>query len=546
MAASTRCTKPPTQAGSVQRSTATRSCSGIDPGGVAAGADGEEAALGCRRHTGAQRVEPPQEAVAGVQRAGGQGLREPVVGQDAPPAPEAAVQRQLADAGLVLGMDEHPAAPVAAAGDRLHAHAVHVDKRVVVAVPLPVGGGADRGHDPFGEHLRQRAAEHTQQCEAEPVHPDVVVFPVGARRLQRPQIALPAAPLGGQVAAAVDDVGLAEQRALPFRGLLQQVPPGDRAVVLALEAAIAHPVAHPRVQVGDQPICMGDAGQQGQVGFGDAEGRVHLARVAPARDNVTVAEDQAVRRAARADRADHRVVGRRLEIAGLQMGAQIAREGRLVRRGEGGRFIQGAVQGHGSLCHYSGGLWLALHAAHTAAGGVARRGHRVPKKGGRGDRIWTRRAAGRAAEKFAVPGDDPAGTGRDREIRRRAALPARHGHFPEGRRGILADGGAVGTGEDQLGLRRGQGGDPEPYQPGRDLRRDRPAGWQAAQRGCHGGGGYAAAGGGTAAFPALRAQERRPVSAPVDGAVRPAAPHQPGAWRSSPCSTCRRGWRGCC
>ena len=120
---------------------------------------------------------------------------------------------------------------------------------------MPARGRADRPHDPLLEHLGQRAAEPAQQRQAQPVDADIVVFPVAAGRLQRARLplALPAARLDGEAAVAVDAIGLAEQRALPLRGLLQQWRQ-VMAPLRALEAAVAHAPPDRLIEIGDQPV----------------------------------------------------------------------------------------------------------------------------------------------------------------------------------------------------------------------------------------------------------------------------------------------------
>src|SRR5436305_618596 len=71
----------------------------------------------------------------------------PGFGPHALPLPNAATQQQQSDARLVAGMDEDPAAPMRAAGHRLHPPAVDLDIGIAVAVPFPILGGADRVHD---------------------------------------------------------------------------------------------------------------------------------------------------------------------------------------------------------------------------------------------------------------------------------------------------------------------------------------------------------------------------------------------------------------
>lgn len=140
----------------------------------------------------------------------------------------------------------------------------------------------------------KRPAENPQQREGQAVGADVVIFPVRAKRLQRTGVAFLGAPFQGDGAVAVDPVGLAEQRAFPLRGVLQQVPPGDGAVMIALEPAIINPTAHGLIEGGDQPVGHRDAGQQGQIGLRRREGEVDLIGVAPARDLVAAAQDQSV------------------------------------------------------------------------------------------------------------------------------------------------------------------------------------------------------------------------------------------------------------
>ncbi len=93
--------------------------------------------------------------------------------------------------------------------------------------------------------------------------------------------------------------------------------------------------AHRLVEVGQETVGPGDAGEQGEVGFRDREGQVRLARVAPGGDDLAAAGDEAVRRAAGEDRAEDGVVRRGLEMPGLDMGAQVAGEGAFVGGGEG-------------------------------------------------------------------------------------------------------------------------------------------------------------------------------------------------------------------
>ncbi len=172
-----------------------------------------------------------------------------------------------------------------AARDGFHRDATDLDGRIAIAVPLPARGRADRPHHRVREHARQRLSEEPQQREAQAVDADVVVFPVGAGLAQRPERAfgIVGLALRLQVAVSVDEVGLAPERALPLRGLLQQMMPGDGTVLRGLEPAVRDAHAHALLRIGQQPAVMSDAGEQAEVALGDAEGHVDLTRVAPAR-----------------------------------------------------------------------------------------------------------------------------------------------------------------------------------------------------------------------------------------------------------------------
>src|SRR4051812_49154315 len=142
-------------------------------------------------------------------------------------------------------MDENAATPVRAARYRLHSLAGDLDVGVAVAVPFPIGRGADRLHDELAEDLWQRPSPQPQQCQTQSVDADVVVFPERPGRLQVPVCSLfPGSRAAADATVAIDEVRLAPQLALPFRGLLQQMMPGDRAIVRPVEAAIIDGAAH--------------------------------------------------------------------------------------------------------------------------------------------------------------------------------------------------------------------------------------------------------------------------------------------------------------
>ena len=131
----------------------------IDPGNRAAGADCEKTGRGRAGEYAAFEIQPDQIAVKRRQRAGRAHSAHPLGRNNLPPLVPAFVQQQLADARLVQAVDRNAAAPMTAAGNRLHPAAVQIDPGIVVADPAPIAACAQGAHDLGIEHPRQRAAE---------------------------------------------------------------------------------------------------------------------------------------------------------------------------------------------------------------------------------------------------------------------------------------------------------------------------------------------------------------------------------------------------
>ena len=137
-------------------------------------------------------------------------------------------------------------------------------------------------------------------------------------------------------------VGHAEAFALPFAGLREQVLPGDRAVVLRIEADARQPFAHALARV-EQPARMGDAREQREVGLRDAEGLVGAIGLAPRRDFLAAHSDHAGDAAARMHRPAQAVERRRVIVVDAPMrrvGCRIPRPGDLVRLREGDGLLE--------------------------------------------------------------------------------------------------------------------------------------------------------------------------------------------------------------
>src|SRR5207248_7472641 len=107
----------------------------------------------------------------------------------------------------------------------------------------------------------KRATKQLQQRQAQAVHADVVVLPERARRPHRARHALVGlAEVGlAEVTVVVDRIGLAEQRARPLAGLLQEVAPRDRAVLLGVEVDTTRRLAHALVEAFDEAARDADA-----------------------------------------------------------------------------------------------------------------------------------------------------------------------------------------------------------------------------------------------------------------------------------------------
>ncbi len=161
-------------------------------------------------------------------------------------------------------------------------------------------------------------------------------------------------------AIAVDQIRLAPQLALPLRGLLQQLVPGDRIVMRWVEAAIIDGARDLVVRVGDQPAIPGEAGEDREIALGDAERHIDPGRITPLGDDIADAQQHAVRSTAGTHRPERLVPRRSLaEIARHHLG-QIPRPRRLVFGGvaSGGGNRGGIQPQFGGCASWPiGGIW---------------------------------------------------------------------------------------------------------------------------------------------------------------------------------------------
>src|SRR6516164_113643 len=123
--------------------------------------------------------------------------------------------------------------------------------------------------------------------------------------------------LSGDGTVAVDEVGLLPQHALPLRGLLEQMAPGDRVVVRRVKAAVLHRCTYRVIEIPDQAMIPSETGKDREIALGDAERHVGPHRVTPFGNNPTAAQHEAIRRSAWPHRSEGFVLREPLlEIAG--------------------------------------------------------------------------------------------------------------------------------------------------------------------------------------------------------------------------------------
>ena len=185
------------------------------------------------------------------------------------------------------------------------------------------------------------SAEPPQQRQAQPVYPDIVIFPVRTRgaaaRADRPcGPSLPAARL--RLRSITSDLpNSSPSHSDVFCNRCRQV---IATIVGTVETTVVHRAADRLVQIRDQPVCDRDPGQQAQVALGGREGEIDLVRLPPGRDLEAAPQHQTVGRPARPDGTQQFVERRRLEEAAFQVQTQVARPLRFVLSGEPGGFLE--------------------------------------------------------------------------------------------------------------------------------------------------------------------------------------------------------------
>ena len=178
-----------------------------------------------------------------------------------------------------------PRAPVGAAGNRVDAaDAGQIDPGVVVALPGEAFAATERAQHLLEKDLRQRPAKQVQQRQRELVDAHVVVFPVRARRLQRPRAALgPPAGAGRCATLRQRSTVSGRPKQLPSHSL---VCVSRWVQVTARLCSLSKPMPGRRATTGSsssgsRPCALGHAGEQREVGLGDAEGQVGATGFAP-------------------------------------------------------------------------------------------------------------------------------------------------------------------------------------------------------------------------------------------------------------------------
>lgn len=180
---------------------------GVDPQDAGAGAYGGIAGLRrCGPFT-PSGIEPPEQPVSGIDGAWfAQGVG-PAFGQTAPAFPDPVLMNQQAEAGVIEAVDMQAAAPVGAAGHRMHAVSADLHIRIAVSVPGPGLRCADRIHDTCFQDFRQGFLKGVKQRERQKVDPYIIVFPEGPRQLEVAVLTLAAViRTGTDLPVAVDQV----------------------------------------------------------------------------------------------------------------------------------------------------------------------------------------------------------------------------------------------------------------------------------------------------------------------------------------------------
>lgn len=242
---------------------------------------------------------------------GGQGLFYPLFRDQMIPVPLPAMQGQQSEASHVVGVDEHTAAPMAAAADALHGLAVEYDPGIAIAIPAPGIGGTDGVHNILFDDLRQGSSPYAGGGEGEGVDANVIVFIYCAGG-----IAGAGGPGVGFAGGSICPVRLSPECAFPITRLSQHHIPGEEAVVgtrkreehfgFADVPGIAGCRGGGVIDLDGGDVC-GDGilyavdespvdGQSydgGEKAFGDAVGHVHSCGFAPFCNDIAFIDDEA-------------------------------------------------------------------------------------------------------------------------------------------------------------------------------------------------------------------------------------------------------------
>ena len=214
---------------------------------------------------------------------------------------------------MVEGADPQATTPMRTARNRCHLSAVDGDRAVFVGVPLPSVRRPDRHHDFAPQDLRQRLAPNVKRRERKRIDANVVVFPKRPRCVQRPRLPfLRFLLLLVDATIVIHGIRNTEQRAAPFTGLLQEMPPSDAPIVFACKPITIDIFRNRIVHARNQATVNRHTNARGEIALGGTERHLHPLRRSPRRRDSAVLHHQSTRRTTRLRRANRTVVRRRV------------------------------------------------------------------------------------------------------------------------------------------------------------------------------------------------------------------------------------------
>ena len=118
----------------------------------------------------------------------------------------------------------------------------------------------------------------------------------------------------GHITVVFDLVGQPQAVALPFAGLAHQMRPGNRSVVRRIKTDPGQPLCDRFIGVGQQAAAVRNAGQEPEIGLGNAKGQIGPMGVPPRLPNLTLAQDHSRNTRPGMNRSQELVPGGRVSL----------------------------------------------------------------------------------------------------------------------------------------------------------------------------------------------------------------------------------------